>query len=109
MVRLIPMLGAWLATAAAAVEPAAPTAPADTAAAQPVKVVTIDPNAKEPVCRRAAPTGSRIKKEFCEMPATASDTAAREQLRRDIDEVRTRQVQAQQQAIADALRRRSGR
>jgi hypothetical protein len=77
----------------------------------PVKQVTIDPNGKEPVCRRSAPTGSRIARERCEPASTLVANAERDQLRRDIDEVRMREVLRQQSRAAaelETLRRLAG-
>jgi hypothetical protein len=110
MSRLIGVCGALLVwCGGAAADPATSTPPgADAVSAPPVKEITIDPNAKEPVCRRAAPTGSRIAKERCETPAVAASSAEREQLRRDLDEMRTRAAmreQARAAAQLEALRR----
>jgi hypothetical protein len=102
-----------------AAEPPAQTAPAPapsaTADHKPigaVRVVTIDPNARPPVCRRVVPTGSRIAEQRCETPkrgSTAADEANRTVLRRDIEALRDQQLmreQARQAAMAEALRRR---
>jgi hypothetical protein len=77
-----------------------------------VRTVTIDPNARRPVCRRFVPTGSRIAEQRCETPQrepTAADEANRAVLRRDIEAMRDQQMmreQARQAAMAEALRRR---
>ncbi len=94
-------------------DPTVATVPPEADKAQPVKVVTIDPTAKPPVCRRYVPTGSRIATERCQS-AEATDaarTAERDQTRRDIDEMRMRQAardQARSAAQAEALRHRAG-
>jgi hypothetical protein len=81
--------------------------------AREVQVVTIDPNARPPVCRRVVPTGSRIAERRCESPkerTTAADEANRDILRRDIQALRDQQMardQARQAAMAEALRRRA--
>jgi hypothetical protein len=102
---------------AAAAQPSPGEAPAETtdaaAPAQPVKEVTIDPTAKPPVCKRYVPTGSRIATERCQSAEVDDDarTAERDQTRRDIDEMRTRQAardQARAAAQAEALRMRAG-
>jgi hypothetical protein len=78
-----------------------------------VRIVTIDPNARPPVCRRVVPTGSRIAEQRCESPkerTTAADDANREILRRDIESMRDQQMlrdQARQAAMAEAMRRRA--
>jgi hypothetical protein len=102
-------------TAAATAEPQA-TAPATTelepTAPQAVTRTTIDPNVKEPVCRRHIPTGSRIATQRCEMPQdtlSAKEQASREVMRRDVADMRMQQQmrdQARAQAMAEALRRR---
>ena len=113
MGRLIGVCGTlliWLGGAPVAAGPPASSA-ADAASAPPVKEVTIDPNVKEPVCRRQAPTGSRIAKQRCTTPDAALSSAEREQQRRDLDEMRTRAAmreQARAAAELDALRRRAG-
>jgi len=86
---------------------------ADPAPTPPTKEVTIAPTGKEPVCRRSAPTGSRIAQQRCTTPGVASElsSAQREQLRRDLDEMRMRETlrdQARAVAELDAARRRSG-
>jgi hypothetical protein len=96
--------------------PAPPPAPAPSATADKLtdtmRVVTIDPNARPPVCRRVVPTGSRIAEQRCETPkrgSTAADEANRTVLRRDIEALRDQQLmreQARQAAMAEALRRR---
>jgi hypothetical protein len=109
---------AWVAEAAWAADPPPPATPTSAPAlptegdqARPVKQVALDPNVPHPVCRRIAPTGSRIKNEVCETPAP--DDKAREaehhQIRRDMDEMRARQAmreQARTQALAEAMLRR---
>jgi hypothetical protein len=93
-----------------------PTAAEPEVAATPPRAITrttIDPNVKEPVCKRHIPTGSRIAERRCEMPADSLSTkeqASREILRRDVEDMRRQQQlrdQARNQAMADALRRRS--
>ena len=87
----------------------------EVAAAQPQAITrtTIDPNVKEPVCKRYKPTGSRIAEQRCEMPTdslSAKEQADREILRRDVEDMRRQQQmrdQARNQAMAEALRRRS--
>lgn len=80
---------------------------------QAITRTTIDPNVKEPVCKRHIPTGSRIATERCEMPTdslSVKQQASREILRRDVEDMRRQQQmrdQARNQAMADALRRRS--
>jgi len=96
--------------------PAPPTPPATATAEnktpQNARIVTIDPNARPPVCRRVVPTGSRIAERRCETPKrepTAADEADRTVLRRDIEAMRDQQMmreQARQAAMAEALRRR---
>ncbi|HSC16832.1 MAG TPA: hypothetical protein VLI71_17015 [Gammaproteobacteria bacterium] len=134
MVRRLTILAAslWLALlgglAEAADPPAAagpalgelPAATADTAAApapgadqaRPVKEVTLDPTLKPPVCRRYAPTGSRISTERCQSAESwdAARAADRSQTHRDIDEMRMRQAMRDQQRAAqtEAMRRRGG-
>jgi len=59
------------------------------------------------VCRKAAPTGSRIAAEHCEAKAgdAAADKMARDQMLRDIDEIRMQAAQrelARQDAAAAA-------
>jgi hypothetical protein len=77
-----------------------------------VRIVTIDPNARAPVCRRVVPTGSRIAERRCETPnreSTAAAEANRTILRRDFEAMRDQQMmreQARQAAMAEALRRR---
>jgi hypothetical protein len=113
MTRLTAILGACACFAffcRAGADPAPATPGVAEPGAESVKEITIDPNVKEPVCRRYTPTGSRIAKQRCES-ATANSTlgAERDQLRRDIDEMRTRQLmrdQARAIALAEALRRR---
>jgi hypothetical protein len=76
-------------------------------------VVTIDPNARPPVCKRFTPTGSRIAEQRCETPkerSTAQDEANRTVLRRDIEAMREQQRmrdQARDAAMAEAMRRRA--
>ena len=95
-------------TAPAASEPEVATAPP-----QAITRTTIDPNVKEPVCKRYKPTGSRIAEQRCEMPTDSLSTkeqASRDILRRDVEDMRRQQQlrdQARNQAMADALRRRS--
>ena len=78
-----------------------------------VRIVTIDPNARPPVCRRVVPTGSRIAERRCEAPRrapTVADEANRAILRRDIEAMRDRQMareQARAGGMAEAMRRRS--
>lgn len=119
MARVVAVAGcimALLAGTALAGDPPATTPPATTppppsAGEQPIKQVALDPNAPYPVCRRVAPTGSRIKNEVCEMPNTDGKgrDAEREQIRRDMDEMRARQTmrdQVRAQSLAEAMRRR---
>jgi hypothetical protein len=112
--RFVSSLLAGLAFAALSAAAAPPEATAPAAAKPPDKVVTIDPNAKPPVCRRYVPTGSRIATERCESAPLDSSAAAqeahRETIRRDMAELRALQAmrdQARTQAIAEALRRRA--
>jgi hypothetical protein len=107
MTRLILVCGGWLALlgSTAAADPSESTAP------PPVKEITIDPTVKEPACRRQAPTGSRIARQRCEPPSTTASNAEREQLRRDLEEMRSREAmrdQARAAAELEALRRRAG-
>jgi len=81
---------------------------ADAASPPPIEEVTIDPNVKEPVCRREAPTGSRIFKERCTTPGATVSSAEREQQRRDLDEMRTRAAMRDQARAAAEQRRRAG-
>jgi hypothetical protein len=87
------------------------------AAAEPVTIVpnattTIDPNVKEPVCRRYIPTGSRIATQRCEMAKdalSAKEQASRDVMRQDVADMRMQQQmrdQARAAAMADMLRRR---
>lgn len=88
-------------------EAPAATAP-PTAAPAPLHEVTIDPNAKLPVCRRYVPTGSRIATKVCEVPSatpTAEQLANRDRTRRDFAEMRELQTLRRTQAQAEALRR----
>jgi hypothetical protein len=96
----------------------APVPPTDNATAEnktpeTVRTVTIDPNARPPVCRRVVPTGSRIAEQRCESPkerTTAADEANRAILRRDIEALRDQQMmrdQARQAAMVEAMRRRA--
>jgi hypothetical protein len=98
-------------TAPAPTAPATASAPTETKAPETVRVVTIDPNARPPVCRRVVPTGSRIAEQRCESakPETTVDAANRAVVRRDIEAMRDQQMlreQARQAAMAEALRRR---
>jgi hypothetical protein len=110
---------ALLAGPAVADDP--PTSPSTNApaAAEPEAVAphaitrtTIDPNVKEPVCKRHIPTGSRIATQRCEMPKdtlSAKEQASREVMRRDVADMRMQQQmrdQVRAQAMAEALRRR---
>jgi hypothetical protein len=108
---------ALLAGSASAADPpppatptSAPALPADGDQAQPVKQVALDPTVPSPVCRRVAPTGSRIKNEVCETAdSEKAREAERDQIRRDLDEMRARQAmrdQARSQALAEAMMRR---
>jgi hypothetical protein len=100
----------------AARAPAPPAPPATVTAEnktpENVRIVTIDPNARAPVCRRVVPTGSRIAERRCETPnreSTAAAEANRTILRRDFEAMRDQQMmreQARQAAMAEALRRR---
>jgi hypothetical protein len=100
----------------AARAPAPPTPPATVTAEnktpENVRIVTIDPNARPPVCRRVVPTGSRIAERRCETPnreSTAAAEANRTIQRRDFEALRDQQMmreQARQAAMAEALRRR---
>ena len=87
------------------------------AAAEPEAIVpnattTIDPNVKDPVCKRHFPTGSRIATQRCEMPKdtmSVKEQASRDVMRQDIAEMRMQQQlrdQARAAAMAEALRRR---
>lgn len=130
MTRLAPRCAACVALAVLAVSALAgepetappPTAPAtaepqatalEPTAPQAITRTTIDPNVKEPVCRRHIPTGSRIATQRCEMPQdtlTAKEQASRDVMRRDIADMRMQQQmrdQARTQAMAEALRRRA--
>jgi len=79
----------------------------------PNATTTIDPNVKEPVCRRYIPTGSRIATQRCEMPKdtlSAKEQASRDVMRQDIADMRTQQQmrdQARAAAMAEALSRRA--
>ena len=81
----------------------------------PNATTTIDPNVKEPVCRRYIPTGSRIATQRCEMPKdtlSAKEQASRDVMRQDIADMRTQQQmrdQARAAAMAEALSRRANR
>jgi hypothetical protein len=109
---------ALLAGAALADDPEGSPPTNAAAAAEPEAIVpnattTIDPNVKEPVCRRYIPTGSRIATQRCEMPTdtlSAQEQATREILRRDVADMRMQQQlrdQARAAAMAEALRRRA--
>jgi hypothetical protein len=64
------------------------------ALATPVQVdITPALNGDNVVCRRAAPTGTRIAVTQCESTATLSDAQSHEQMLRDLDEMRRRQWQ----------------
>ena len=132
MVRSLAILAAssWLALLAeeaSGADPAPPSTTSPPASAnpppatrvseadktRPVKEVTLDPTAKPPICRRYVPTGSRIATERCQSAETdaLANNAERDQMRRDIDEMRMRQAardQARSAAQAEALRRRAG-
>lgn len=101
-------------TAASAREPLATASATERVAPIPDATTTIDPNVKEPVCRRYIPTGSRIAEQRCEMPKdtlSAQEQASRDILRRDVADLRMQQQlrdQARAAAMADALRRRGG-
>ena len=76
-----------------------------------VRVVTIDPTVRQPVCRRFVPTGSRIAERRCEAPQrepTAADEANRAIVRRDIEAMRDQQMMREQVrgAAQAAMRRR---
>ncbi len=110
----VSLLGVFSGALLAADPPVPRLADAEAARLGRVKEVTIDPTVKARACRRYTPTGSRIVKQRCEAPAQAERErgAAREQLRRDLDEIRMREAlrdQAREQARAEALRRRLGR
>jgi hypothetical protein len=100
------------ARAAAPPATATPTATAENKTPENTRIVTIDPNARPPVCRRVVPTGSRIAERRCETPnreSTAAAEANRTILRRDFEALRDQQMmreQARQAAMAEALRRR---
>src|SRR5262245_31703311 len=108
MSRLVGVCAVLLVSvgSAAAADPSASTpSGADAVSTPPVKEVTVTVDRNVTVCRRQAPTGSRIAIERC--PTTAS-SAEREQLRRDLDEMRTRAAlreQARAAAQLEALRR----
>ena len=97
-----------------AVSAAPPQAPAPVAAEPgPVEEITLDPTVKPPVCRRYFPTGSRIATERCQSAeaTTVASEAERNQMRRDLEEMRMRQAareQARAAAQAEAMRRRAG-
>jgi len=65
------------------------------------------------VCRKTAPTGSRIAAERCETTAgnAAADEIARDQMLRDIDEIRMQAAQRElaRQDAAAAMARPPGR
>jgi len=100
------------ATAAANAPPA--LAEAETKQPRGMREVTIDPNTRDPVCRRYVPTGSRISTMRCVTPQeslTAAQQADHDTMRRDVAEMRALQAmreQARTQALADMLRRRGG-
>jgi hypothetical protein len=101
---------AWAADPPPATPSFAPALPTEGDRAQPIKQVALDPNVPYPVCRRIAPTGSRIKNEVCVTPdSEKARTAERDQIRRDMDEMRARQTmrdQARAQALSEAMMRR---
>jgi hypothetical protein len=91
--------------------PSAAVLPSESDPTKPIKQVALDPNAPYPVCRKVAPTGSRIKNEVCVTPNPDDKAreAERAQIRRDMDEMRARQAmrdQARAHALAEAMRRR---
>jgi hypothetical protein len=92
---------------------AAPTATADNTTAEPaadadVPKVDMQTVKDDTVCRAERPTGSRIAIKRCFSPRTALDSARDDVMRRDIEEMRMRQVyqnQARDAAAAAALAR----
>lgn len=100
---------------------AQPTTDVATAAVTEAEAATAIANVREvsmasfadlATCRRYVATGTRIAGERCESNVqTAADRIEYEQTRQDVDSMRQQQMyqeQARQQALADALRRRSG-
>jgi hypothetical protein len=75
--------------------------------ATPVQVdITPAVNAEDVVCRKTAPTGTRIAVGHCAPTSEPSVTQTREQMLRDIDEMRRRQWQQEalrQNAARDVL------
>jgi hypothetical protein len=67
----------------------------ETLAATAVQVdLMAQPNAETVDCRKTAPTGTRIAVQRCEVTTQSSaDQMGREQMLRDIDEIRRRQFQ----------------
>jgi hypothetical protein len=96
---------------------AAPTATAENAADQPaadadVPKVDMQTVKDDTVCRAERPTGSRIAVKRCFSPRTAIDSARDDVMRRDIEEMRMRQVyqnQARDAAAAAAMARTPAR
>jgi hypothetical protein len=101
------------ADSSAATSELAPAKSAEDDQVPAVKEVILDPTTKPPVCQRYVPTGSRIATERCHSAEVgdAARAAERDQMRRDIDELRMRQATrdaARDAAQAEALRRRMG-
>jgi hypothetical protein len=75
--------------------------------AAPVQVdITAAMNTDEVVCRKTAPTGTRIAVGHCAPTSASNDTQTREQTLRDLDEMRRRQWQQEvvrQNAIRGVL------
>lgn len=98
--------------AASAEPPVAAAAAPDASRVEPIKEIAIDAHAKEPRCRRSAPTGSRIVQRHCETREQTNEARAaeREQTRRDVEEMRMRQLMRDQaRALAGAMRGRGDR
>jgi hypothetical protein len=78
------------------------------------RTVMLDPSEPRIVCRRHAPTGSRIAEQRCESTNARkkpADEASRALLRRDIQALRDQQMmreQARQAVTAEGIRRRGG-
>jgi hypothetical protein len=81
------------------------------ALATPVQVDITALNGENVVCRRAAPTGTRIAVTQCESTVTLTDAQNHEQMLRDLDEMRRRQWQQEavrQNAMREVLTGRPG-
>ena len=86
----------------------APAYAPETLAANALQVdITPEANAETVDCRKAAPTGTRIAVQRCEVTKLSSaDQMGREQMLRDIEEIRRRQFQreaAWQNAAREAV------